>query len=69
MQTSQPAYQIVIIDSQTIQIVFPPGTTAPNYQVVIVNPQNVVDNNGNLPASLAAQIAVDVNNLYSSSIS
>lgn len=64
-----PAYQIIVVDSQTVQIIFPPGTSYSNYNIQIINPQNVQDANGNLPSFLVAQIQVDINNIYSSSIS
>lgn len=66
---SNPGYQIVVIDANTIQIVYPPGTSADNFNVNIANPQNIVDSNGNLPSSLGSQIAIDSTELYSNSIS
>jgi len=66
---TNPGYQIIMVDSQTVQIVFPPGTTSTNFNVQIQNPQNIVDSNGNLPSSLGASITADVNNIYSTSIS
>jgi hypothetical protein len=69
LQSSSLGYQIIVIDPQTIQIVFPPGSSAANYNVQITNPQSIVDSNGNLPSTLTSQISLDINNLYSSSIS
>lgn len=69
LQTGGLAYQIIVIDSMTVQIVFPPGSTQSDYSVKIVNPQNIVDLNGNMPSSLFSQIQVDVSNLYATSIS
>lgn len=46
LETSSPAYQIVVIDSHTVQIIFPPGSTQTNFNVRIINPQNVVSNSG-----------------------
>lgn len=68
LQGSIQGYQIIVIDSQTVQFIFPPGTTYSDFNVQIINPQNVLDNNGNLPAQLVSQIMVDLNNIYSSSI-
>jgi hypothetical protein len=69
LQSSTPSYQIVIIDANTVQIIFPPGTSQSSYNFQITNPQNVVGPNGELPAALATQIAMDVSNQYSSSVS
>jgi hypothetical protein len=65
---SNPGYQIVVIDSKTVQIIFPPGTSADNFNVKINNPQNIMDSNGNMPSSLGAQISIDSSDLYSNSI-
>lgn len=46
LQASTTSYQIVIIDANTIQIIFPPGTSQSSYNFQIVNPQNVVGPNG-----------------------
>lgn len=58
--SSAPAYQIIVIDANTVQIVFPPGSTQTNYNVQILNPQNVFDADGNLPASLSSSVEVDL---------
>jgi hypothetical protein len=58
-----------VIDPQTIQIVFPPGSTNTNLYVQIANPQNIVDSNGNLPSSLTTNIQLDGSSLYSTSLS
>lgn len=50
LQASPIAYQIVIIDSNTIQIIFPPGTSQTNFDFTITNPQNVIGPNGELPS-------------------
>jgi len=68
LQSGTPAYQIVIIDSQTVQIVFPPGTTNTNYNVQIINPQNVMDSNGNIPQNTQSTVGLNANNLYSTNI-
>jgi hypothetical protein len=62
------SYQIIMVDAQTVQIIFPPGTSFSNFNVQISNPQNIIDSNGNLPSSLSSQISIDVNNVYSDSI-
>jgi hypothetical protein len=67
--SSSPGYQIVVVDSQTVQIVFPPGTTNTNYNVQIADPQSIVDANGNLPSSLSTSVQIASTDLYSSSIS
>jgi hypothetical protein len=69
LQTGSPGYQIIVIDPQTVQIVFPPGTSSTNLNVQIANPQNIVDSNGNLPSSLSASVKLDGSSLYSTSLS
>jgi hypothetical protein len=68
LQSSAPSYQIVVIDANTIQIIFPPGTSQSSFTLQITNPQNVVGPNGELPSTLIAQIALDISNQYSTSI-
>jgi len=46
LQSSTPSYQIVVIDANTIQIIFPPGTSQSSYNFQITNPQNVIGPNG-----------------------
>ena len=65
---SNPGYQIVVIDSNTVQFIFPPGTSPTQYIVQIINPQNVVGTNGQLPNTLSATASVDANNIYSTSM-
>lgn len=60
LQTSTNlGYQIIVIDAQTIQIVFPPGTSNTDFNIQITNPQNIVDGSGNLPSSLQTSVAFD----------
>lgn len=66
---SNVGYQIVMIDAQTLQIVFPPGTSSTDFNIQITNPQNIVDANGNLPSSLSSTVSVSGNDQYSSSSS
>jgi hypothetical protein len=66
---SNPGYQIVVVDANTVQIVFPPGTSSDNFNVRIANPQNIMDSSGNLPSSLGASVSIDSTELYSTSIS
>jgi hypothetical protein len=54
LQPGSVGYQIIVIDPQTVQIVFPPGSTYSDVNIQIINPQNIRDSNGNLPSSLAA---------------
>jgi hypothetical protein len=63
-----PGYQIVVIDSNTVQFIFPPGTSPSQYNLQITNPQNIVGPNGQLPSTLNATATVDANNIYSTSI-
>lgn len=58
-------YQIVVINSQTVQFIFPPGSSQNNYNIQITNPQNVVGPNGELPNSLSSSVSVDSSNVYS----
>ena len=69
LQTGALSYQIVVIDANTVQIIFPPGTSQSSYSLQITNPQNVIGPNGELPNYLSAQIAMDVSNQYSTSVS
>ena len=46
LQTSGLSYQIVVIDANTVQIIFPPGTSQSSYNLQITNPQNVIGPNG-----------------------
>lgn len=69
LQTAgNPGYQIVVIDSNTVQFIFPPGTSPTQYNLQITNPQNIVGPNGQLPSTLDATATVDANNIYSTSI-
>jgi hypothetical protein len=46
LASSDVGYQIVVIDSTTVQIIFPPGSTQTNFNVKIVNPQNIISSSG-----------------------
>ena len=61
LQSDITGYQIIVIDAQTIQIVFPPGSTYSNVNIQITNPQNIRDSNGNLPSSLATSVQFQMN--------
>lgn len=66
---SNPGYQIIVVNANTVQIVFPPGTSASNYNIKITNPLNIVSSNGNLLSNLGASVLIDSTQLYSTSIS
>ncbi len=71
LQTSSSSlgYQIVVVGPNTVQIVFPPGASTTDYNIQITNPQNIVDANGNIPNSVAAQVQITGNSQYSTSLS
>lgn len=46
LSSSPQGYQIIVINSQTVQIIFPPGSSQTNFNVQIINPQNIVSSSG-----------------------
>lgn len=67
--STSPGYQLVVVGPNTVQVVFPPGTSASTYNVQLTNPQNIVDANGNLPSSLTSSVSINGNDQYASSSS